>query len=130
MANKMTSALSKSVIPEETENNIISQVADKYGLKDDARNLLFAIRKAENGVQGKEFGVLVKDAMRYKNDPDPTKSLATQAMWAAGTIKKHYNGDLEAFSKRWAPVGSSNDPNGLNKNWLKNVSSIMGDMNG
>ena len=28
---------------------------------------------------------------------------------------------LEFFSKRWAPVGASNDPTNLNQNWLRNV---------
>jgi len=28
---------------------------------------------------------------------------------------------LEYFARRWCPVGAKNDPQGLNKNWVKNV---------
>jgi hypothetical protein len=107
------------------ELDIINQVADQYGLEGDSRKLLFAIRKAENGRQGREFGVLTPEAMRYEKDPDPIKSFIIQAKWAAGTIKKRFNGDLDAFAKRWAPLNASNDPKGLDKNWLKNVKSYM-----
>lgn len=130
MANKLTDSLEVPLVHPDVEQMIISKVADQYGLQGDQRNLLFAIRKAENGKQGKEFGVLNKQAMRFKNDPDPTKSLAIQAMWAAGSIKNHYKGDLNEFAKRWAPVGVSNDPTNLNKNWVKNVSYFMGDQDG
>ena len=107
------------------EEVVINRVADEYKLGDDERKLLFAIRKVENGRQGREFGVLVPEAMRFEKDPDPIKSLETQAKWAAGTIKKRYKGNLEEFGNRWAPVGAENDPTNLNKNWVKNVKSYM-----
>lgn len=34
---------------------------------------------------------------------------------------------LEFFQKRWCPVGASNDPAGLNHNWLRNVRGILKD---
>lgn len=100
---------------------VMNRVADMYGLNEDQTNLLYAIRKAENGRPGREFGVLSPEAMRFENNPQ--QSFYTQAQWAAGTIKKHYAGtkDLDAFSKRWAPLKAANDPTGLNKNWLSNV---------
>lgn len=107
------------------EMEVINKVADEYNLNDDERKLLFVIRKIENGKQGKEFGVLTKEAMRFANDKDPMKSFITQARWAAGTIKKRYKGNLEKFAKRWAPVGAENDPTELNKNWLKNAKFYM-----
>lgn len=125
MTNKNTKALSKKATSVEDEKKVILQVANSYGLTSEQTKLLFAIRRAENGSQGREFGVLVPEAMRFANDPDPLKSLATQAMWAAGTIKKRYNGDLEDFASRWAPVGAKNDPTNLNANWVKNVKSFM-----
>jgi len=116
------SSLAKS--PEEYQ--IISKVADEYGLTDEQRKLLFSIRQAENGEQGKEFGVLNDEAMRFAKDPDKFKSLDIQARWAAGTIKKRYTGDIDSFAKRWAPIGAKNDPKNLNKNWAKNVKYYMG----
>lgn len=105
------------------EEGIINKVADEYGLKGDARKLLFVIRRVEKGGPGKEFGVLVDEAMRFKDDP--IKSLETQAKWAAGTIKKRYNGNLQEFANRWAPIGADNDPNNLNSNWFKNAKFYM-----
>lgn len=32
---------------------------------------------------------------------------------------------LAYFAKRWCPVGASNDPTGLNSNWLRNVRAIL-----
>lgn len=125
MANSNTEALARPTLPPDAEAEVISGVADHYKLDDSQRRLLFAIRKAENGKQGREFGVLTPEAMRFADDPDPTKSLQIQAMWAAGTIKKRYKGDLNEFASRWAPVGADNDPTGLNKNWVKNVSYYM-----
>jgi hypothetical protein len=103
------------------EYKITREVSDEYGLTPEERNLLFAIRYAENGPQGREFGVLTPEAQRYATHPDPAMSFRTQAKWAAGTIKKRYKGDLEEFQKRWAPVGVANDPKNLNANWLKNM---------
>lgn len=107
------------------EHTVIQDVAQEYKLNPEQTKLLTAIRKAENGRTGREFGVLTKEAMRYKNDPE--KSFKTQAQWAAGSIKKHYNGpqDLPAFAKRWAPSKVANDPANLNKNWLKNVRNFL-----
>lgn len=119
------SSLSQLAQPEVNEDIIINQVADEYNLQGDARKLLGSIRKVEQGRQGREFGVLEPEAMRFENG-DPVQSFITQARWAAGTIKKRFTGDLESFANRWAPtVGATNDPTGLNKNWLKNIKSFM-----
>ena len=125
MASKLTTNLAQPTLHPQVEYNIIDAVAKQYGLKGDSRNLLFAIRNQENGRQGREFGVLTPEAMRFADDLDPTKSLTIQAMWAAGTIKKRYKGDLKAFAKRYAPTGVKNDPTNLNANWLKGVQSGM-----
>ena len=34
---------------------------------------------------------------------------------------KNYKTYLEFLASRYCPVGAKNDPNGLNKNWIKNV---------
>ena len=110
------------------EAEVIEAVGAKYKLTPEQLKLLYAIRLAENGKTGREFGVLAPEAMRFANNPE--LSFPTQAAWAAGTIKKRYTGDLQAFAKRWAPIGVANDPNNLNQNWVKNVQYYMGDSNG
>jgi len=86
--------------------------------------IVAAIRHAENGRAGREYGVLHPKALG--------KSYRTQAGWCAATVQKHYDrwvkagkkGDfLESLARRYCPVGADNDPNGLNKHWLKNVTA-------
>lgn len=33
--------------------------------------------------------------------------------------------DLDCMARRYAPIGAKNDPNGLNKNWKKNVAYFL-----
>jgi len=43
--------------------------------------------------------------------------------------RKDWNGQgdfVEFLSKRYCPIGATNDPTGLNKNWLKNVRYFLG----
>lgn len=81
--------------------------------------LLLAIREAEKGRKGFEFGIMaVKDT-----------DLRTQCEWACATIRKNFarfresgEKDFIAFlGKRWAPTGAANDPAGLNRYWVDNV---------
>lgn len=102
---------------------IIKKVAKEYKLNEKESKLLWSIRQAEQGRVGREFGVLVPEAMRFEDSP--VNSFMTQARWAAGTIKKRYKGDIKAFGGRWAPVGAENDPNNLNKNWIPNIEFFM-----
>ncbi len=105
------------------EMALISKVAQEYSLDETQSKMLWAIRKTENGRVGREFGVLNPEAMRFENDP--FKSFVTQARWAAGSIKKRYKGDMNAFRDRWAPIDAENDPTGLNKNWVPNMEHFM-----
>ena len=113
----LTSALilghpSNSTLGPEVERFIILKVADEYKMDEYETALLLALRAAENGKVGLEYGVGSDDprhqARRYIDDP--TLSLSTQARWAAGTIKKRFNGNLETFMLRWNP----SDPNEIN----------------
>jgi len=128
MANKFSKQIKETVqnIVPSNERLVIDTVASQYKLDDEERRLLFAIRKAESGGAGREFGILDPKAMRFKDDP--VRSLIIQAQWAAGTIKKRYKGNLDKFSERFAPIGASNDPTGLNKNWKSNVSHYMNEL--
>jgi hypothetical protein len=105
----------------ESDRAILHVVSHEYKLTRQERRLLFAIRIAENGGSGREMGVLTEQAQRYKGDHE--KSLRLQGQWAAGTIKKRYHGDLKAFADRWCPPHAHE----LNRHWLKNVKSILGE---
>lgn len=81
--------------------------------------LILAIRVAERGRRGFEFGVVaVKDT-----------DLRTQCEWACATVLENFRRfreseeeDFIAFlGKRYAPVGASNDPGNLNQYWVDNV---------
>lgn len=101
------------------EWQMIRQVAVNYDLSENATWLLAAIRRHENGRPGLEFGVggpmnSGHPAHRYQ---DGTKSFYIQAMWAAGTIQKHFNGDIYAFGKRYNPMAA--------QNWSDRVSSLI-----
>lgn len=100
----------------------IIKAAERNGIKylSDDWFLLMAIRKAENGGKGREWGIM--------NPKANTEEL--QAAWCAATIMKNHkrygNGavteDYISFlGSRYCPVGADNDPKGLNKNWIKNV---------
>ena len=84
--------------------------------------LLAAIRLAENGRAGREFGIL---------HPRVEPTYRSQAGWAAATVRKNYGrwdesqselGFIEFLGARYAPIGADNDPNGLNAHWVQNVS--------
>ena len=86
--------------------------------------IVAAIRHAENGRAGREYGVLHPKALG--------KSYRTQAGWCAATVQKTYDrwtkagrpGDFIAYlGKRYCPVGADNDPQGLNRHWFKNVTA-------
>ena len=103
-----------------TEYDTIMRAALRNGIKaNDHENLslLFAIRKAENGGPGVEFGVLHPKAAHTDLD--------TQAGWAAATILKNKSRikdfSISKFAKIYAPPKAENDPKGLNANWASNV---------
>jgi len=105
------------IVPDET--TIIRTAAERNDCYGDDYLILLAIRKAENGGPGKEFGV--KHPKAWGTDLD------TQAGWAAATIVKNRaryescssHGDfIEFLGNRYCPA--SVDPVG-NVNWKKNV---------
>ncbi len=98
---------------------MIRQVAVNYDLDEERTWLLAAIRRHENGRPGLEFGIggpmnSGHPAHRYQ---DGTKSFYIQAMWAAGTIKRHYKGDITEFGKRYNPPYPAK--------WANGVSSLV-----
>lgn len=108
------------------EYDTIMDAAVNNGIsKEDHENLslLFAIRKAEHGGPGVEFGVL--------NPKAKGTNLRTQAGWAAATIMKNRSRHnpkkdgnfIKYLGARYAPKGAENDPKGLNANWIDNVTA-------
>ena len=87
--------------------------------------IVTAIRYAENGGKGREYGILHKRVkLTYRS----------QAGWCAATVQKNYDrwvkagkhGDfIEFLGRRYCPVGAKNDPRGLNRHWVKNVSHYV-----
>lgn len=94
---------------------------------------LMAIRETENGGPGIEFGV----------EPPGAYDYAGQLAMAVATVAHRlesfpgnplgrnvnqqivYNSRFIAyFASIWAPVGASNDPTGLNANWLGNCTKF------
>ena len=83
--------------------------------------IVSAIRYSENGRRGMEYGIM------HKRCPDTYRG---QAGWCAATVQKNYdrwvrlgkNGNFINFLGRaYCPVGAKNDPEGLNRHWVKNV---------
>ncbi len=99
------------------EYETIMAAAARNGCKGEDLFILFAIRKADNGPPGNEFGVMCQKGT----------DLDTQAGWAAATIVKNRQRwlmticgeDFITFlGDRYCPAET--DPVG-NKNWKRNV---------
>lgn len=115
------------------EHEVILNAAKRNGIDEndhETMSMLYAIRSTENGRAGKEFGVLHKNAVGK-----PGQTLDKQAGWASSILLKRkgewegmdsttqaqYNGFPHYLQSKYSPtVGATNDPTGLNNNWLKN----------
>lgn len=84
--------------------------------------IVAAIRYSENGGPGREYGIL---------HPRVGDSYRSQAGWCAATVQKCYDrwvrkGKPSFFvgflGSRYCPIGAENDPTGLNRHWVRNVS--------
>lgn len=100
---------------------------------------LVALRKVENGGDGRQFGVLTVPAPTFED----------QLEVAARSIRNHVERCrvkglrvydpvtglfteefLRDFSQRWAPLGAGNDPNDLNAHHAGNLVAIAADVAG
>ncbi len=101
------------------EWRMIRQIAVNYDLDVESTWLLAAIRRHENGRPGLEFGVggPMNSGHRAHRYRDGVKSFYLQGYWAAGTIRRHYNGDLTAFGKRYNPPHAAK--------WTKAIKSLI-----
>jgi len=105
----------------------IQAAARAYGV-DPA--LLAAIRVAEGGGPGREMGLVNENFVRPFRARYGTAAQYYAAAANLRTARYDHNlksqrgrPDIAAIGAVWAPVGASNDPNGLNKNWVANVSA-------
>jgi hypothetical protein len=92
-----------------------------------------AIRKAENGGPGKEFGVLTIKAPSYSEQLDGCCATVRNRMiekppryrprlLKSGISRLCLTDDwIDWFGSRWAPLNVANDPDSLNRNWSDNV---------
>lgn len=101
------------------------EVNIRLKLRAELAPIVAAIRYAENGGKGREYGILhsrVKPTYR------------SQAGWCAATVQKNYDRWLKNkigksdfisyLGHKYCPVGADNDPDGLNKHWIRNVRQL------
>lgn len=111
----------------EQQEAIILHAAAEIGVP---APFLAAIRIAENGGPGREFGVLSDAATTFDAQARVAAQsirnnqyrfvLATQA-WPTNEAGAFSEAFVRAMAQRWAPVGADNDPNNLNAHWVTNV---------
>lgn len=103
----------------ETEATIIEQVAAQRNMNRTETRLLATIRRIENGGAGNEFGVGSGDPAHpaHRKAGDPSASFRLQCEWAAGTIERRFDGNINTFAARWCPVGR--------EQWARNAAFYM-----
>lgn len=96
----------------------------------DSNDIADAIYIAEGGAKAKKpYGVLSIPC----NGHDDCREIClntienTFTRWQADGSKGDF---LEALSRRYCPIGASNDRMGLNKHWLSNVRAILAQKGG
>lgn len=99
---------------------LIDKAAARNDVDGELRLVVYAIRVAENGGPGREFGIMDARADTYDK----------QAGWCAATVRKNHARWVRAgkeipfiqfLGNRYCPVGAENDPDGLNAHWVRNV---------
>lgn len=100
---------------------ISSEVPEVGGYN--VERLANAIYKAEGGAKTRHpYGILAK----YKTTTPRQACINTIRSKYREWVKLGKRGDyLDYLASRYAPIGAENDPNGLNRNWLKNVRGFL-----
>jgi len=105
---------------------VIKRAAERNNCRGDDFLILLAIRKAENGRPGREFGILNPDCLE-QIAKRPQSSLDIQAGWAAATVINNRRrwldasrpGDfIEFLAERYCPPSIDSEGN---ENWKRNV---------
>lgn len=119
----------------EEEIQAILPVAHRYGVDP---QFVAAIRKAENGSPGREFGILSIPAPTYSDQllacvktvrgrlKDYPQNPFLYTKNTEGEFRLIYSTQFITYlGSKYAPTkNASNDPKGLNTNWVKNVSKF------
>jgi hypothetical protein len=86
-----------------------------------------AIYLAEGGAKAKvPFGILSVKCDGYDDCRQVClNTIRNNRKRYADYGYKQYDTYLEFLASRYAPIGASNDPTNLNKNWLKNVKYFL-----
>ncbi len=118
---------SASKLPEH-EQYVIFRMASEIGVP---AVMLAAIRLAENGRAGREFGVLSESANTYEQQAricalsirnNTYRYVQKTEQWPIDSVTGQLSrGFVEFMALRWAPIGVGNDPDNLNAHWPKNV---------
>ena len=91
---------------------------------------LGALRRAENGGPGREFGVLSVPAPTYEDQVrlaaasirrNVERFEATGCVAVDPATGRYSEEFIRFFSNRYAPVGAANDPTGLNQHHARNL---------
>ena len=109
-----------------TEWPKIEPVARDYGVDP---YFVAAIRKAEGGRAGREFGVMLDQADCFDKQLEACCRILRNYMLDYTRNPFAKLGKRLAYSdrfvgyvqRRYCPVGAENDPTNLNSNWFKNV---------
>lgn len=109
------------------------EIEDASELKKVDPAFIMAVREAEAGKSGREFGVLSTNAPTYADQLRICIATVAHRLESFpgnpvmrdpfGRVR-YSHAWIAYFASIWAPVGVDNDPNGLNKNWLANVLSF------
>ena len=112
----------------ENEQTVIFRMAVEVGVP---ATFLAAIRLAENGGPGREFGVLSESADTYEAQcriaalsirNNTYRFVEKFDRWPIDAATGQYGVKfVEFMASRWAPRGVENDPHDLNAHWPKNV---------
>ena len=106
---------------------MIANAAMRHGVPASA---LCALRIAENGGPGREFGVLSIPAKTYEAQVDvaarsfrnsETRYHNAKDKPSRGEDGRYTEDFLRFFSARWAPIGAENDPHALNAHHAPNL---------
>jgi hypothetical protein len=115
-----------AAVPEE-ERTAIEAAAARAAI-DPA--FLAALRRAENGGPGREFGVLSVPAPTYADQARVAATSVRRSLErfeatggrAVDPVSGTYTPEfIEFFSRRYAPVGAANDPHHLNRYHARNL---------
>lgn len=114
----------------ESEQDVIRRIAAEIGVQP---QFLAAIRVAEGGGPGREFGVLSQEAPTYEEQCRVcARSIRNNLFryvtrhdgaFPVNRDDRYSPGFIAFMAARWAPVGVANDPSNLNAHWVANVTA-------